>query len=84
MSKVEYVDIYDRNKNKTGMTKIRHVDTLEDGEYIIGVQLVILNENNEILRNNIQPKCWWMKPDSKVDWDLIQTYIGWEAILHEG
>lgn len=49
MSKVEYVDIYDRNKNKTGIKKIRHVDTFEDGEYIIGVQLVILNENNEIL-----------------------------------
>jgi len=41
-------------------------------------------ENNEILRNNIKQKCWWMKPDSKVDWDLIQTYIGWEAVLHEG
>ena len=41
-------------------------------------------ENNETLKNNIKQKCWWMKPDSKVDWDLIQTYIGWEAILHEG
>ena len=49
MSKVEYVDIYDRNKNKTGIKKIRHVDKFEDGEYIVGVQLVILNENNEIL-----------------------------------
>lgn len=49
MKKIEYVDIYDRNKNKMGITKIRHVDTYSDGEYIIGVQIVILNENNEIL-----------------------------------
>lgn len=49
MRKIEYVDIYDRNKNKTGITKIRHVDTYEDGEYIIGVQLVLFNKNNEIL-----------------------------------
>lgn len=45
----EYVDIYDRNKNKTGIIKERCIDTYKDGEYIIGVQLVILNENNEIL-----------------------------------
>ena len=49
MRKIEYVDIYDRNKNKTGITKIRHVDAYEDGEYIIGVQLVLFNKNNEIL-----------------------------------
>lgn len=49
MTKTEYVDIYDRNKNKTGKTKIRHKDTLEENEYIIGVQLIIFNENNEIL-----------------------------------
>ena len=49
MENTEYVDIYDRNKNKTGIKKIRHIDTLDDGEYILGVQLVILNTNNEIL-----------------------------------
>ena len=49
MKKIEYVDIYDRNKNKTGITKVRHVDTYEDGEYIVGVQLTIFNSNNEIL-----------------------------------
>lgn len=49
MKKIEYVDIYDRNKNKTGKIKIRNIDSYEDGEYIIGVQLVIFNNNNEIL-----------------------------------
>ena len=49
MTKTEYVDIYDRNKNKTGITKIRFKDKLEDNEYTIGVQLIIFNENNEIL-----------------------------------
>ena len=36
MENTEYVDIYDRNKNKTGIKKIRHIDTLDDGEYIFG------------------------------------------------
>ena len=64
MRKIEYVDIYDRNKNKTGITKIRHVDTYEDGEYIIGVQLVLFNKNNEILitkrsdRKKVLPGKW--------------------------
>ncbi len=49
MNKKEYIDIYDRNKNKTGKIKIRHKDELEENEYNIGVQLVILNQNNEIL-----------------------------------
>ena len=49
MNNNEYVDIYDRNKNKTGKIKIRHKDELEENEYIIGVQLIILNKNNEIL-----------------------------------
>ena len=47
--KKEYVDIYDRNKNKTGIKKIRHVDTYDDGEYIIGVHLIIFNKLKEIL-----------------------------------
>ena len=47
MKKPEYVDIYDRNKNRTGKIKIRNIDSYEDGEYIIGVQLVIFNNNNE-------------------------------------
>ena len=64
MRKIEYVDIYDRNKNKTGITKIRHVDAYEDGEYIIGVQLVLFNKNNEILitkrsdRKKVLPGKW--------------------------
>ncbi len=64
MGKIEYVDIYDRNKNKTGITKIRHVDAHEDGEYIIGVQLVLFNKNNEILitkrsdRKKVLPGKW--------------------------
>ena len=45
----EIVDVYDRNKNKLGYTKVRGVDSFKNGEYIIGVQLVILNDKNEIL-----------------------------------
>lgn len=49
MNNKEVVDIYDENKNKTGKTKIRHKDTLEPGEYIIGIQAIIINSNKQIL-----------------------------------
>ena len=47
MQQQEIVDIY--NANKTGKTKIRHKDVLEAGEYIIGIQAIIINSNKQIL-----------------------------------
>lgn len=49
MDNFEEVDIYDENMKKTGRTKVRHKDKLEDGEYIIGVQAIIINSQNQIL-----------------------------------
>lgn len=49
MSRDERVDVYDENKNKTGKTKIRFKDTFEPNEFIIGVQAIILNSQNQIL-----------------------------------
>lgn len=49
MNSQERIDIYDENKNKTGKVKIRYKDTLEPGEFIIGVQAVILNSQKQIL-----------------------------------
>ena len=49
MSNEEVVDIYDENKNKIGKKKIRHKDKLELGEYIIGIQAIILNSKKQIL-----------------------------------
>lgn len=49
MNNQERVDIYDENKNKTGKIKIRNKDILESGEYIIGVQAVIMNSERQIL-----------------------------------
>lgn len=49
MNNQEVIDIYDENKNKTGKTKLRHKDTLEAGEYTIGVQAIIINSNKQIL-----------------------------------
>lgn len=49
MNSQEVVDIYDENKNKTGKTKIRHKDSLELGEYIVGVQAIIINSDKQIL-----------------------------------
>lgn len=49
MSGQEKVDIYDENKNKTGKVKIRHDGMLEPGEFVIGVQAIILNSQKQIL-----------------------------------
>lgn len=49
MDNSEEVDIYDEKKQKTGKTKVRNKDILEYGEYIIGVQAIIINSNKEIL-----------------------------------
>lgn len=49
MNSKELVDIYDKNKNKTGKIKVRHKDALEEGEYVIGIQAIIMNSNNQIL-----------------------------------
>ena len=49
MKNEEIIDIYDENKNKTGKIKIRHKETLKDGEYTIGVQAIIINSNKHIL-----------------------------------
>ena len=37
------------NKNKTGKVKIRHQDSIEPGEFIIGIQAIILNSQRQIL-----------------------------------
>lgn len=64
MNNIEEVDIYDENKNKTGKTKIRHKDTLEKGEYIIGIQAIIINSRKQILisqrssKKDILPLKW--------------------------
>ena len=45
----EQIDIYNENKEKTGKIKIRHKDTLESGEFIIGIQATIINSEKKIL-----------------------------------
>ena len=45
----EIIDIYNEFKNKTGRTKIRNKEKLEIGEYILGVQAIIINSENQIL-----------------------------------
>lgn len=49
MNKIELVDIYDENKNKTGKTKYRFNINLAHNEYTIGVQAIIINSNKQIL-----------------------------------
>ena len=45
----ELWDVYDSNKRKTGKIAERGVDILENGEYHIVVQAVIINSKNELL-----------------------------------
>lgn len=49
MIKDEIIDVYDEFKNKTGKTKIRNKEELEIGEYILGVQAIIINSEKQIL-----------------------------------
>lgn len=60
LNKQEIVDIYDENKHKTGKTKIRHKDPISIGEYIIGVQAIIINSKKQILisqRSELKKNC---------------------------
>ncbi|MBO5179365.1 MAG: NUDIX domain-containing protein [Clostridia bacterium] len=45
----ELWDVYDSNKRKTGRIAERGVDVLDNGEYHIVVQAVIINSKNELL-----------------------------------
>ena len=47
--KMEKVDIYDINKCKTGIVKIRGIDSLEKDEYVIISRCAIINNKKEIL-----------------------------------
>ena len=45
----ELWDVYDINKNKTGKIAERGVTKLQNGEYHIAVQAVIINSKGDIL-----------------------------------
>lgn len=46
---IEPVDIYDKDKRKTGKIKMRYRDELEEGEYALAVKAIIVNSNRQIL-----------------------------------
>ena len=46
---VEFWDIYDKNRNKTGRLAERGVYEFKEGEYHLVVVALILNSKNEIL-----------------------------------
>lgn len=48
------------------------------------VEMGKMDFNNPILRKNLQKEMTWIKDDSVIDWDIIQSCLGWEAVLHEG
>lgn len=56
MDNIELLDVYDENKQKTGKTMVRHQDVLSDGEYVIGVQVAIINSKNQILISQRAPE----------------------------
>ncbi len=61
----ELFDIYDENKNKLGRTKVRYKDTIDDGEYAIGVQAIIINSKKQILISQRSGK----KPIYPLKWE---------------
>lgn len=60
---MEFLDIYDENKVKTGRT-IARGETLKPGEYTLGVHIWIINSKNQFLIQKrastvvICPNCW--------------------------
>lgn len=52
---MEKVDIYDENKLRTGRILIRHQERLKPGEYIRGVEAIIINSQNQILISQRAP-----------------------------
>ncbi|ERI91074.1 hydrolase, NUDIX family [Clostridiales bacterium oral taxon 876 str. F0540] len=55
---IEYWDIYDESKNKTGQLHQRGLE-LEDGQYHLVVAIWIRNKNNEILLTKRNPRKLW-------------------------
>jgi len=80
----EIWDIYDKNKMKTGKTCIRDKDELQEGEYHLVVQGVLLNSKGEILlsrrssKKKKYPGLWEVTRGS-----AIQGETSLEAICRE-
>lgn len=47
--KMEPVDIYNKNKQKTGKIKMRYKDTLESDEFALAVKAIIINSKGQVL-----------------------------------
>ena len=47
--KLDAIDIYDKNKEKTGKIKIRYIDSLKNDEFALAVKAIIINSNHNIL-----------------------------------
>ena len=60
---MEYWDVYDASRTKTGKTVRRAVDGLAPGEYHLSVHVVVINPQGELL---IQRRA-----DNKADWPGI-------------
>ena len=52
---VEYLDVYDENKNKLNKICRRDFDKLDEGEYFLIVQGIIINQQNQILVSQRAP-----------------------------
>ena len=47
--KLDAIDIYDKNKEKTGKIKIRYIDSLKNDEFALAVKAIIINSKQNIL-----------------------------------
>lgn len=46
---VELLDVYDENRNKTGIVRPRGKENFKEGEYFLSVEALIINSKKEIL-----------------------------------
>ena len=45
----ELVDVYDKNKQKTGKIKVRDSKVFEDGEYALAAKAIIIKTDEKII-----------------------------------
>ena len=72
---MELIDIYDKNRNKTGRTKERFSDPLNDGEYVLVVGALLINAEAKLLISK--------RADTKLSNPGLWEFVGGGSISGE-
>ena len=64
---MELIDIYDKNRNKTGRVKERYTEELLDGEYVLVVGALLINSEGKLLISKRSE----LKPSNPGLWEFV-------------